>query len=165
MTLSLAILCPMHGAEWIGRISWLPRAPLLGTDFYDRSILRPKHRAYYCSGGPVIKIGPKGALGSHEIPIYSAPSLGQSIVGSERYTLQVPTRFLCLNRRRLAVTKNHSSKGVFLVAWLSDRLRRWSNKSDIVGSIPVTTDFFLISCDSNQVPKWFGTHYNLEVPL
>jgi len=29
---------------------------------------------------PVIKIGPKGALGSHEIrPIHSAPSLGQSI--------------------------------------------------------------------------------------
>jgi len=32
-----------------------------GTDFYDRSIgiLRPKHRAYYRSGRPVIKIGPK----------------------------------------------------------------------------------------------------------
>jgi len=37
-----------------------------GTDFYDRSILRQKHRAYYRSGRPVIKIGPKGALGSHE---------------------------------------------------------------------------------------------------
>jgi len=34
-----------------------------GTDFYDRSILRPKHRAYYRSGRPVIKISPKGALG------------------------------------------------------------------------------------------------------
>jgi len=34
-----------------------------GTDFYERSILRPK-----------------GALGSHEIrPIHSASSLGQSI--------------------------------------------------------------------------------------
>jgi len=51
-----------------------------GTDFYERSILRPKHRAYYRSGRPVIKIGPKGALGSHEIrPIHSAPSLEQSI--------------------------------------------------------------------------------------
>jgi len=51
-----------------------------GTDFYDRSILRPKHRAYYRSGRPVIKIGPKRALGSHGIhPIHSAPSLGQSI--------------------------------------------------------------------------------------
>jgi len=49
-----------------------------GTDFYG--LLRPKHRAYYRSGRPVIKIGPKGALGSHEIrPIHSAPSLGQSI--------------------------------------------------------------------------------------
>jgi len=28
-----------------------------GTDFYDMSILRPKHRAYYRSGRPVIKIG------------------------------------------------------------------------------------------------------------
>jgi len=44
-------------------------------------------------------------------------------------------------------------------------VRRWSNKPDVVGSIPVTKEFFLISCDSNQVPKWFGTHYNLEVPL
>jgi len=51
-----------------------------GTDFYGRSILRPKHRAYYSSGRPVIKIGPRGALGSHEIrQIHSAPRLGQSI--------------------------------------------------------------------------------------
>jgi len=51
-----------------------------GTDIYDRSILRPNHRAYYRSGRPVIKIGPKGAPGSLEIrPIQSAPSLGQSI--------------------------------------------------------------------------------------
>jgi len=42
-------------------------------------------------------------------------------------------------------------------AWLYERLRRWSNKPDVVGSIPVTTEFFLISSDSNQVPKWFGT--------
>jgi len=51
-----------------------------GTDVYERSVLRPKHPAYYRSGRPVLKIGPKGALGSHEIrPIHSAPSLGQSI--------------------------------------------------------------------------------------
>jgi len=55
------------------------------TDFYDRSILLcPKHRAYYRSGRPVIKIVPKGALVSHEIrPIHSAPSLGQSILLKE----------------------------------------------------------------------------------
>jgi len=28
-----------------------------GADFYDRSILRTKHRAYYRSVRPVIKIG------------------------------------------------------------------------------------------------------------
>jgi len=39
------------------------------------------------------------------------------------------------------------------------------HKPDVGCSIPVTTDFFLLSCDSNHVPKWFGTHYNLEVPL
>jgi len=50
-------------------------------------------------------------------------------------------------------------------AWLSERLRRWSNKPDVVGSIPVTIEFFLILCDSNQVPKWLGTHNNLEVQL
>jgi len=48
-----------------------------GTDFYDRSILRPKHHAYYRSGRPVIKIGPNGALDSHEIrPIHFPPCLG-----------------------------------------------------------------------------------------
>jgi len=48
--------------------------------FWEVYILRPKHRAYYRSGRPVIEIGPKGALGSHEIrPIHSALSLGQSI--------------------------------------------------------------------------------------
>jgi len=48
-----------------------------GTDFYDRSILRPKHRAATIV---LVDFGPKGALGSYEIrPIHSAPSLGQSI--------------------------------------------------------------------------------------
>jgi len=60
----------------------------IGTDFCDRSILSilsPKHRAYYRSGRLVIKIGPKGALGSHDIrPIHSAPSLGQSIYSDDK---------------------------------------------------------------------------------
>jgi len=61
-----------------------------GTDFYDRSILRLKHRAYYRSGRPVIKIGPKDALGSHEIrPIHSASSLGQSILTVMKSSLQI----------------------------------------------------------------------------
>jgi len=48
---------------------------------------------------------------------------------------------------------------------LTSSLAEPIHKLDVVGSIPVTTGFFLISCDSNQVFKWFGTHYNLEVPL
>jgi len=68
-----------------------------GTDFYDRSI-RPKHRGYNRSGRPVIKIGPEGALGSHEIcPIHSAPSLGQSIAASVTTGCVVgPTLFLTI---------------------------------------------------------------------
>jgi len=66
---------------WSG-VNWADRMAAqgaFGTDFYDRCILRLQHRAYYRSGRPDIKIGPKGALGSHEIrPIHSAPSLGQS---------------------------------------------------------------------------------------
>jgi len=49
-----------------------------GNDFYDRSTRTIVGAMLWYR--PVIKIGPKGALGSHEIrPIQSAPSLGQSI--------------------------------------------------------------------------------------
>jgi len=65
------------GVDWVDLMA---AQGAFGTDLYDRSILRPKHRAYYRFGRSVIKIGPKGALGSHEIrPIHSAPSLAQSI--------------------------------------------------------------------------------------
>jgi len=51
-----------------------------GTDFYDRSTRTIVGTMLWTEYRPVIKIGPKGALGSHEIrPIHSAPSLGQSI--------------------------------------------------------------------------------------
>jgi len=54
-----------------------------GTDFYDRSTRTIVGTMLCTEYRPVIKIGPKGALGSHEIrPIHSAPRLGQSIVGS-----------------------------------------------------------------------------------
>jgi len=50
------------------------------TDFYDRSIRTIVGTMLWTKYRPVIKIGPKGALDSHEIrPIHSAPSLGQSI--------------------------------------------------------------------------------------
>jgi len=66
-----------------------------------------------------------------------------------------PNTFSTLFKRKLQISR----------AWFSEQLRRWSNKPDDVGSMSVTTEFFLISCDSNHVPKWLGTHYNLEVPL
>jgi len=72
-----------------------------GADFYDRSTLRPKNRAYYRSDRPVIKIGPKGALGSHEIrPIDSAPSLGQSILCTYINIIHV----VCITRSLLIVS-------------------------------------------------------------
>jgi len=52
-----------------------------GTDFYDRSTRTIVGRMLWTEYRPIIKIGPKGALGSHEIrPIHSAPSLGQSLI-------------------------------------------------------------------------------------
>jgi len=74
--------CYTLSEAWSG-VNWadlMAAQGAFGTDFYDRSIPRPNHR----SGRPVIKIGPRGALGSHEIrPIHSAPSLGQSITARE----------------------------------------------------------------------------------
>jgi len=55
----------------------------LWTYFYDRSTRTIVGTMLWTEYRPVIKLGPKGALGtqsSHEIrPIHSAPSLGQSI--------------------------------------------------------------------------------------
>jgi len=68
---------------WSG-VNWadLMAAPgAFGTDFYDRSTRTIVGTMLWTECRLVIKIGPKGALGSHEIrPIHSAPSLGQSIV-------------------------------------------------------------------------------------
>jgi len=51
-----------------------------GTDFYDTSTRTIVGTMLWTEYRPVIKIGPEGALVSHEIrPIHSAPSLGQSI--------------------------------------------------------------------------------------
>jgi len=50
------------------------------TDFYDESTRTIVGMMLWTEYRTVIKIGPKGALGSHEIrPIHSAPSLGQCI--------------------------------------------------------------------------------------
>jgi len=51
-----------------------------GTDFHDKSTRTIVGTMLWTEYRPVIKIGPKGALGGHEIrPIHSAPRLGLSI--------------------------------------------------------------------------------------
>jgi len=68
---------------WSG-VNWtdlMAAQGVFGTDFYDRSTRTIVGTMLWTEYRPVIEIGPKGALGSHEIrPIHSAPSLGQSIV-------------------------------------------------------------------------------------
>jgi len=65
------------GLDWADLIA---AQGAFGTDFYDRSSRTIVGTMLWTEYRPVIKIGPKGALGSHEIrPIHSAPSLGQSI--------------------------------------------------------------------------------------
>jgi len=55
-----------------------------GTDIYDKSTRTIVGTMLWTEYRPAIKIGPKGALASHEIrPIHSVPSLGQSISLSE----------------------------------------------------------------------------------
>jgi len=67
-----------------------------GTDFYDRSTRTIVGTMLWTEYRTVIKIGPKCALGSHEIrPIHSAPSLGQSIVRYlYLYTSIAPNRLI-----------------------------------------------------------------------
>jgi len=81
--ISISILCPRLGAE-LGGSHGCPEGAF-GTDFYDRSTRTIVGTMLWTEYRPVIKIGLKGALGSHEIrPIHSAPSFGQSIEIIER---------------------------------------------------------------------------------
>jgi len=70
-------------SEAWGGVNWadlMAAQGAFGTDFNDRSTRTIVGTMLWTVYRPVIKIGPKGALGSHEIrPIHSAPSLGQSI--------------------------------------------------------------------------------------
>jgi len=69
---------------WSG-VNWADLMAAQGafrTDFYDRSTRTMVGTMLWTEFRHVINIGPKGALGSHEIrPIHSAPNLGQSIDG------------------------------------------------------------------------------------
>jgi len=65
------------GVNWVDLMA---AQGAFGTDFYDRSTRTIVGTMLWTAYRPVIKIGPKGVLGSHEIrPIHSAPSPGQSI--------------------------------------------------------------------------------------
>jgi len=84
---SFEVSCPQDyytlSEAWSG-VNWaylIAAQGAFGTDFYDKStrtiVGTMLWTEYY---RPVTKIGPKGALRSHEVrPIHSAPSLGQSI--------------------------------------------------------------------------------------
>jgi len=70
------------------RVNWadlMTAQGAFGIDFYDRSTRTIVGTMPLTEYRPVLKIGPKGALGSHEIrPIHSAPTLGQSIFIQDR---------------------------------------------------------------------------------
>jgi len=70
-------------SEAWSRVNWADLMAAQGafeTYFYDRSTRTIVGTMLWTEYRPVIKIGPKGALGSQEIRlIHSAPSLGQSI--------------------------------------------------------------------------------------
>jgi len=92
----------------------------LGTDFYNRTIVGMMLWTEY---RPVIKIGPKGALGSNEIrPIHSTPSLGQSIPGWKNWSLT--DIFPVLNKppSSLAVLKKSRTKISYLSLFLTLKL-------------------------------------------
>jgi len=75
------------GVNWVDLIA---AQVAFGTDFYDRSTRTIVGTILWTEYRPV---GPKGALGSHEIrPIHSAPSLGQSI---DSFTTDVPISIIC----------------------------------------------------------------------
>jgi len=60
----------------VNRAGLMAAQGAFGTHFYDRSTRMIVGTMLWTEYRPVIKIGPKGALGSHEIcPIHSAPSL------------------------------------------------------------------------------------------
>jgi len=56
-----------------------------GTDFYNRSILRLKHRAYYRSGRLVIKIGPKCALAAVRSAQSTPLRASDRVIGNDTY--------------------------------------------------------------------------------
>jgi len=71
------LLYSVGGLERSELVDLMAAQGAFGTDFYDRSTKTIVGTMLWTEYRPVIKIGPKGAVGSHEIrPIHSVPSLG-----------------------------------------------------------------------------------------
>jgi len=88
-------LYSVRGSEWSGLGGSHGCPGRLWDRFLNRSTRTIVGTMLWMDYRPVIKIGPKGALGSHEIrPIHSAPSLGQSI--HSKTALTFSHYFLCL---------------------------------------------------------------------
>jgi len=88
-------LYSVRGLERSGLGGFMAAQGAFGTDFYDRCTRTIVGTMLWTEYRLVIKIGPKGALGSNEIrPIHSAPSLGQSIVN-----LSVPNHYWAIFRK------------------------------------------------------------------
>jgi len=93
MTITLSQSEAWSGVNWADLMA---AQGAFGTDFYDRSTRTIVATMLWTEYRPVIKICPKGALGSHEIrPIHSAPSLRQSIFLCCHATLSIVTT-VCL---------------------------------------------------------------------
>jgi len=99
-----------RGVNWVDLMA---AQGAFGTEFYDRSTRTIVGTLLWTEYRPVIKIGPKGALGSHEIrPIHSAPSLAQSIhFLSNRDIIILPMNF---GHKMLQIQALHR-KTVFLM--------------------------------------------------
>jgi len=91
------LVCYTLSEAWSG-VNWadlMAAQGTFGTNFYDRCTRTMVGTMLWTEYRPVIKIGPKGALGSHEIrPIHPAPSLGQSIEREPPFYSTYNNRFL-----------------------------------------------------------------------
>jgi len=142
---SIFTVCYTLSDAWSG-VNWadlMAAQRAFGTDFYDRSTRTIVGTMLWTEYRPVIKIGPKGALGGYEIrPIHSASSLGQSIVGLHNGLLQWYELFTksdsarknlewnCENWKPSPIERNRLPKlwrhlEEFVVFWLQNKKRHY----------------------------------------
>jgi len=106
----------------------------------------------------IIKIGPKGALGSHEIrPIHSAPSLGQSIITLWDYYY------------RLLMTRIIFNNILFFVVGGSEQFRPyWGNfydGTDVLVFVVDSADLHALSLAVREVASVLSDQRLAKVPV